>query len=104
MRIRLQTLNFTFDEEQQMDSLTINAHYSTAEILKKAGLNTILGMGTVFVVLIFISFIISLFRFIPELEKKFKNKKPAEPAKHRLRLLYQLQNRQQKKLQMMQSL
>lgn len=64
-----------------MDSLTINAHYSTAEILKKAGLNTILGMGTVFVVLIFISFIISLFRFIPELEKKFKNKKTAEPAK-----------------------
>ena len=74
-------IEFTFDEEQQMDSLTINAHYSTAEILKKAGLNTILGMGTVFVVLIFISFIISLFRFIPELEKKFKNKKTAEPAK-----------------------
>ena len=70
-------IEFTFDEEQQMDSLTINAHYSTAEILKKAGLNTILGMGTVFVVLI----IISLFRFIPELEKKFKNKKTAEPAK-----------------------
>ena len=41
-------IEFTFDEEQQMDSLTINAHYSTAEILKKAGLNTILGMGTVF--------------------------------------------------------
>ena len=74
-------IEFTFDEEQKMDSMTINAHYSTAEILKKAGLNTILGMGTVFVVLIFISFIISLFRFIPELEKKFKNKKTAEPAK-----------------------
>jgi len=74
-------IEFTFDEEQQMDSLTINAHYSTAEILKKAGLNTILGMGTVFVVLIFISFIISLFRFIPELEKKFKKNKTAEPAK-----------------------
>lgn len=28
-------IEFTFDEEQQMDSLTINAHYSTAEILKK---------------------------------------------------------------------
>lgn len=30
-------IEFTFDEEQQMDSLTINAHYSTAEILKKSG-------------------------------------------------------------------
>ena len=74
-------IEFTFDEEQKMDSMTINAHYSTSEILKKAGLNTILGMGTVFLVLIFISFIISLFRFIPELEKKFKKNKTTEPAK-----------------------
>ena len=75
-------IEFTFDEEQQMDSLTINAHYSTAEILKKAGLNTILGMGTVFVVLIFISFIISLFRFIPNPEaKKAAEAKAAKAAK-----------------------
>ena len=32
---------------------------STGEIFRLAGLNTLLGMGTVFVVLIFISFIIS---------------------------------------------
>lgn len=71
----------TFDEELNIDSMTVNAHYSTGEILEKAGLNTILGMGTVFVVLIFISFIISLFRFIPELEKKFKKSKTAEAPK-----------------------
>ena len=68
-------IEFTFDEEQQMDSLTINAHYSTAEILKKAGLNTILGMGTVFVVLIFISFIISLFKYISVYENRKKEQK-----------------------------
>ena len=56
-------LEFAFDKKGNIESLTIGAHYSTAEILKKAGLNTILGMGTVFVVLIFISFIISLFKF-----------------------------------------
>lgn len=71
----------TFDEEFNIDSMTVNAHYSTGEILEKAGLNTILGMGTVFVVLIFISFIISLFRFIPELEKKFKKSNTAEVPK-----------------------
>ena len=43
-----------------------------------AGLNTILGMGTVFVVLIFISFIISLFKFIPALEQKFKKSAKTE--------------------------
>lgn len=74
------TVEFAFDREGNIESLTIGAHYSTAEILKKAGLNTILGMGTVFVVLIFISFIISLFKFIPELEKKFKKGAKAETA------------------------
>ena len=76
-------IEFTFDEEQQMDSLTINAHYSTAEILKKAGLNTILGMGTVFLVLIFLAFVISLLKYIPMLQEKFtkkteKNKTPVK--------------------------
>lgn len=72
------TLEFTFDDEMNMENITISAQYSTGEILQKAGLNTILGMGTVFVVLIFISFIISLFKFIPAIEKKFKKGKQAE--------------------------
>ena len=37
---------------------------TTGEIMKNAGLNTLLGMGIVFVVLIFIAFIISLFKYI----------------------------------------
>ncbi len=45
--------------------MDVSAHYSTGEILEKAGLNTVLGMGTVFVVLIFISFIISSVKYIP---------------------------------------
>lgn len=67
-------LEFMFDEKAKVESLTVNADYTTAEILKKAGLNTVLGMGTVFLVLIFISFIISLFRFIPAIEKKYSKK------------------------------
>ena len=63
-----------------MESLTVNADYTTGEILEKAGLNTVLGMGTVFVVLIFISFIISLFKFIPAIEKKFSKKANVAPA------------------------
>lgn len=63
-----------------LDSMTIDGHYSTGEILKKAGMNTVLGMGTVFVVLIFISLIISLFRFIPAIQNAFsgKSKQTAE--------------------------
>ena len=74
-------IEFVFDEKSIAQNITINANYSTGEILKKAGLNTILGMGTVFVVLIFISFIISLFKYIPAIQEKFSKKgKAAAPA------------------------
>ena len=74
-------LEFTFNEKMNMESITVNGHYGMAEILKKAGLNTLLGMGTVFVVLIFISFIISLFKFIPAIQNKFSKKPQAETKK-----------------------
>lgn len=72
------TLTFIFKTDLKgnlhLDSMTVDGHYSTGEILKKAGLNTVLGMGTVFAVLIFISIIISLFRFIPALQNAFTKK------------------------------
>lgn len=49
-----------------------------ADILVRGLLNTLLGMGTVFVVLIFISFLISLMKYIPGLVEKFSGKKKAE--------------------------
>ena len=61
---------FEFDEKLYLESVNVNAEFSTGEILKKAGLNTLLGMGTVFSVLIFISIVISLFKFIPSGSQK----------------------------------
>ena len=45
--------------------------------MEKAGLNTLIGMGTVFAVLILICLIISCFGFIPKIQGLFsgKNKK-----------------------------
>ena len=48
--------------------------------MEKAALNTLLGMGTVFVVLILISLLISCFTFIPKIQAAF-SKKPKEEAK-----------------------
>lgn len=67
------------------EEMVVSAVYSKAELMKQAGMNTLIGMGTVFVVLIFISFIISLFKYLPALfakkpEVKVEPKK-AEPAK-----------------------
>lgn len=69
------TLVFIFDDNLYLDNMTVNAQYTLGEILEKAGLNTILGMGTVFAVLIFIAFIISLFKYISVIENALKNKK-----------------------------
>lgn len=43
--------------------------------------NTIMGVSIVFFVLISLSFLIYLFRFIPILEEKLTKKKTAEPVK-----------------------
>lgn len=40
------------------------------QTLSNAGINTAIGVGIVFIVLIFISFVISLFRFIGKAEEK----------------------------------
>lgn len=58
-------IEFEFNENMELESVTISAHYTISEILEKAGMNTLLGMGTVFVMLIFMCFIISLLKYIP---------------------------------------
>ncbi|MDO4976443.1 MAG: OadG family protein [Eubacteriales bacterium] len=52
------------------------------EMFMEAVQNTLVGMGTVFVVLIFISLIISLFQYIPKIEAALKggNKKASPVA------------------------
>ncbi len=61
------------------EEMVVSAVYSKSELMGQAGMNTLIGMGTVFVVLIFISFIISLFKYLPALFAK-KTKVP-EPKK-----------------------
>lgn len=66
-----------------LDEVVISPVYTKKELISQAGMNTIIGMGTVFVVLIFISFIISLFKFLPALlsgKKKVEEAKPAAPV------------------------
>lgn len=73
------TITFLFDSEGNLESMTVSANMKTGEILKKAGLNTVLGMGTVFSVLILIAFIISLFKFIPRIQAMFSGKPKESP-------------------------
>ncbi len=61
-------------------AITTNVQYSTGEILFKALMNTVIGMGTVFAVLILISLIISCFTLISKFEKKQKKEEPVPAA------------------------
>lgn len=62
--------------------MTFEPHYSLAEQMTDAGANLLVGMGTVFCVLIFIAWVISMFKYISVFEKKMKGKKaPAEAPK-----------------------
>ena len=53
------------DGKKKITSITTSADYTISENMEKAGLNTLLGMGTTFAILIFLSLIISMFKFLP---------------------------------------
>ena len=64
------------------DLSTMSPQYSLATTLKNAALNTVMGLGTVFVVLAVLIFLISLFKYIPGSAAAKKKEEPAAaPAK-----------------------
>ena len=67
------------DQTGEISSMSLVAVYTMAENMERAAMNTLMGMGTVFIVLIFISFLISCFKFINVFEKKVKSS-PAPAA------------------------
>ncbi|MBR4580861.1 MAG: OadG family protein [Lachnospiraceae bacterium] len=70
----------SYNTEMQITNAAFNVKYTIAENLQKAALNTLLGMGTVFVILILISLIISLFGIFPKIEASRKAKQAAKEA------------------------
>ena len=74
-------LIFTNDIYLRMTSCTLNLDETKGQLMTRAALNTLLGMGTVFVVLILISLIISAFGVIPKIQASFAPKNVQnEPA------------------------
>lgn len=65
--------------QQIYTSMTYSVQYSLAANMQRAGMNTLMGIGIVFLMLVFLSFVIGLFKYI----EKFQNvgkKKAAEEA------------------------
>ena len=61
------------DEDlSKVETISFSPVYTTGEKMAKAGMNTLMGMGVVFAVLIFISWLISMFKYISVFEAKMK--------------------------------
>lgn len=63
------------NRDMSIETTTVDLVYTTGEKMQKALMNTVMGMGTVFVMLIVICLIISCFSVIPKIESKMKARK-----------------------------
>lgn len=50
--------------------IAMEVQYSLGELMKQAGLNTLMGVGIVFLVLLLLTFLISLFQYLGKIGKK----------------------------------
>ena len=63
-----------------LESASLNKVSTMSDSMGKAAMNTLLGMGSVFIVLILISLIISCFNIIPKIQKAFEKKPEEQPS------------------------
>lgn len=63
-------------DEGAFTSLSFDVNYTLAQKMQQAALNTVMGLGVVFLVLIFLCFVIGLMKYIPQPGQK----KAAAPA------------------------
>ena len=70
----------TNEDGTEILGISFSPEYSLGEKMTKAGMNTLMGMGVVFAVLIFIAWVIDMFKYISVFEKKMKERKEAKTA------------------------
>ncbi len=66
---------FEFDRTGAPSTLSVEVEYPKAVALQQAAMNTVLGLAVVFVVLIFLSFVIFLLKYVPGFVNSFGRKK-----------------------------
>ena len=70
-------VTFVYDKDMNVEDINLDKVYTLGETMTKAAMNTAMGMGTVFVMLIIISLIISCFTLVNTAQKKAADKKAA---------------------------
>lgn len=78
--LRPANVEIMLNEDLELISISTNVVYTFGETMTKAALNTLMGMGTVFAVLILIIILISSFALIPKIQAAFSGKKEEKPV------------------------
>ncbi len=77
------TLNLVYVMNKNTNTVTainVNRVLSLGETMKKAGMNTLMGIGIVFLILVLISLLIYCFKFISVIENKLKGEEEKKPV------------------------
>lgn len=77
---RPMTVTIYYDRTGAITNIEYSPFYTVGENMSRAAVHTLIGMGTVFIVLIFISLIIGCFKYINEWEKQKTQPKTAKPV------------------------
>lgn len=64
--------------DMQITDVTLDENFTLGETMQKAAMNTLMGLGTVFLILILISLVIYGFKIIPYLQQRATVKKKVE--------------------------
>jgi len=75
-------VTFAVNPETQSTTLNWDIQYPMGVLMQRAAMNTLMGIGIVFLTLLFLSFLIAQLHFIPDMVEKLskKNKPAAAPA------------------------
>lgn len=84
---RSAVVEMVYDSKLTPESVGFSPNYTMGEKMSSAAVNTVIGIATVFFILLFLSFVISLMKYIPKLEAALAKKNapasnaaPAAPA------------------------
>ena len=74
-------VTYSVNAETQTATMNWDIDYPMGTLMQRAAMNTIMGIGIVFLTLLFLSFLIAQMHFIPDMvERMSKKKAPASPA------------------------
>jgi sodium pump decarboxylase gamma subunit len=68
-------VEFYYNKYNELTNVNVSVQLALGESMQKAGVNTLIGMGTVFAMLILIMFIISAMKIIPTMQEAMAKKK-----------------------------